>query len=185
MRDTSILTYHWDLLFQVLKYLMVAGQLCCFRGWASVDPFYKTTPVPAQWRPCPAAPHCLRNGRLQRIQTFFSHRMQLEAHREGSLSLLKDLEDYSNVCFKFTESNCKLFWATNIFFSRKGRHHVQQLKFWWKAKRRNQFCSSVTWQLTTETGMAPLWGHFLVPRKTQTWWCILVLQISPKLLLER
>lgn len=58
--------------FQALKYLIVLGQLCCFVGWASVDPFYKTTPVPAQWRPCLVAPHCPRNGRLQRIQNFFS-----------------------------------------------------------------------------------------------------------------
>lgn len=57
--------------FQALKYLIVFGQLCCFVGRASVDPFYKTTPVPAQWRPCLVAPHCPRNGRLQRIQDFF------------------------------------------------------------------------------------------------------------------
>lgn len=37
--------------------------------------------------------------------------------------------------------------------------------FWWKAERRNQFCSSVTWQLTTETGMTPQASHFLVPFK--------------------
>lgn len=58
--------------FQASKYLIVLGQLCCFVGWARVDPFYKTTPVPAQWRPCAMAPHCPRNGRLQRIQGFFS-----------------------------------------------------------------------------------------------------------------
>lgn len=57
--------------FQALKYLIVLGQLCCFVGRASVDPFYKTTPVPAQWRPCLVAPHCPRNGRLQRILNFF------------------------------------------------------------------------------------------------------------------
>lgn len=58
--------------FQAPKYLIVLGQLCCFVGRASVDPFYKTTPVPAQWRPCLVAPHCPRNGRLQRILNFFS-----------------------------------------------------------------------------------------------------------------
>ena len=64
-------------LFLAPKYLIVLGQLCCFVGRASVDPFYKTTPVPAQWRPCPVAPHCPRNGRLQRIQDFFFHHRQL------------------------------------------------------------------------------------------------------------
>lgn len=75
--------------FQASKYLIVLGQLCCFVGRASVDPFYKTTPVPPQWRPCPVAPHCPRNGRLQRIQDFFHHR-QLEADRVGSLCLIRE-----------------------------------------------------------------------------------------------
>lgn len=75
--------------FQAFKYLIVLGQLCCFVGRASVDPFYKTTPVPAQWRPCPVAPHCPRNGRLQRIQDFFHHR-QLGADRAGSLCLIRE-----------------------------------------------------------------------------------------------
>lgn len=59
--------------FQAPKYLIVLGQLSCFVGRACVDPCCKTTPVPAQWRPCPVAPHCPRNGRLQRIQDFFHH----------------------------------------------------------------------------------------------------------------
>lgn len=55
----------------------------------------------------------------------------------------------------------------HFFFFQEGKHS-ETVIFRWKAKRRNQFCSSVTWQLTTETGMTPLLSHFLVPPNTQT-----------------
>lgn len=41
----------------------------------------------------------------------------------------------------------------------------EPLMFGWKAERRNQFCSDVTWQLATETGMTFQGSHFLVTFK--------------------
>lgn len=152
------------------------------------------------------APHCPRNGRLQRIQDFFHYR-QLEADRVGSLCLTR--EEYKSwiqpgnlrkpcrrlnlshwthchqyghfrplisinlVSYKLKGTakpdkdrhNCEPPWATSLLFFQEGKGNVELLMFWWKTERRNQFCSSVTWQLTTETGMTPLPSHFLVPYK--------------------
>lgn len=58
--------------------------------------------------------------------------------------------------------------ASELFSSPEGRKGQvsEPLMFGWKADRRNQFCSDVTWQLSAETGMTALASHFLVAFKT-------------------
>lgn len=177
--------------FCVLKYLIVLGQLCCFVGRASVDPFYKNTPVSAQWRPCPVAPRTAQgtgvskefkipplhhHGAASGWQSQFRVLLERSVNHELRLnSLHLSQNTLSHQQLYWTPSFCiKLILYAQEWWQHCWRHNCESNKatfsrrgkgepliLGWKTEMRNQFCRDVTWQLATKTGMTCQAVYFL------------------------